>query len=169
MVVCACGRGGDFKREREGVEARAKTECVVIISRILATKWIKERQQWLFFSRIVAWRWAIENGRNALLSCADVQWTDREGAHRAGIALWLERRTRDQKVASSNPGRSSGRIFFSRISFLCWLTLISVSVPPHVTAVARKRPRSFCQKCSGRLQINTPYSVISYDDVKETI
>ena len=37
----------------------------------------------------------------------------------AGIALWLERRTRDPKVAGSNPCRSGGRIFFSRVSFLC--------------------------------------------------
>ena len=42
------------------------------------------------------------------------------------------------------------------------LTLISVSVPPRVTAVARKRSRSVCQKCRwqlGQLQLNThtPY------------
>ena len=52
----------------------------------------------------------------------------------------------DQMVAGSNPCRSSGSIFFSRVTFLCWL--ISVSVPPTcVTAVACKRPRWFCQKC----------------------
>ena len=32
---------------------------------------------------------------------------------------WLERRTRDRKVAGSNPCRSGGRIFFSRVNFLC--------------------------------------------------
>ena len=37
----------------------------------------------------------------------------------AGIACWLERRTRDRKVASSNLGRSGGRIFFSRVNFVC--------------------------------------------------
>ena len=37
----------------------------------------------------------------------------------AGIAQWLERRTRDRKVAGSNPCRSGGRIFFSRVNFLC--------------------------------------------------
>ena len=31
----------------------------------------------------------------------------------------LERRTRDRKVAGSNPGRSGGRIFFSMVNFLC--------------------------------------------------
>ena len=36
-------------------------------------------------------------------------------------AQWLERRIRDQKVVGSNPCRSGGRIFFSRVNFLCWL------------------------------------------------
>ena len=36
----------------------------------------------------------------------------------AGIARWLERRTRDRKVASSNPGESGGRIFFSWVNSL---------------------------------------------------
>ena len=37
----------------------------------------------------------------------------------AVIAQWLERRTRDRKVAGSNPCWSGGRIFFSRVNFLC--------------------------------------------------
>ena len=37
----------------------------------------------------------------------------------AGIACWLERRTRDQKIANSNPGRSGGRNFFLRVNFVC--------------------------------------------------
>ena len=37
----------------------------------------------------------------------------------AGVARWLERRTRDRKVVSLNPGRSGGRIFFSRVNFVC--------------------------------------------------
>ena len=57
----------------------------------------------------------------------------------------LERRTRDLKVTGSNPCRSGGRIFFSRVDFLCWL-LFRYPFHPRVTAVARKRPRSFCQK-----------------------
>ena len=39
----------------------------------------------------------------------------------AGIAQWLEHRTRDWKVAGSNPCWNGGRIFFSRVDFLCWL------------------------------------------------
>ena len=63
-----------------------------------------------------------------------------------GIAQWLERRTRDRKVAGSNPCWSGGRTFFSRVNFLCWL-LFRYPFHPHVTTVARKRPRSCCQKC----------------------
>ena len=63
----------------------------------------------------------------------------------AGIAQWLERRTRDRKVAGSNPCWSGGRIFFSRVNFLCWL-LFRYPFHPRVTAVARKRPQSSCQK-----------------------
>ena len=61
-------------------------------------------------------------------------------------AQWLERRTRDRKVAGSSPGRIGGikKILRGQLSVL---TLISVSVPPRVTAVARKKSRSFCQKC----------------------
>ena len=79
------------------------------------------------------WTWT------SLITCCILQ-------HRgAGIAQWLERRTRDRKVPGSSPGRSGGRIFFSRVNFLCWLLLYPFH--PRVTAVARKRSRSFCQKC----------------------
>ena len=37
----------------------------------------------------------------------------------AGIAQRLERRIRDLKVAGSNPCRSGGSIFFSKVDFLC--------------------------------------------------
>ena len=54
----------------------------------------------------------------------------------AGIAQWLERRTRDWKVAGSNPCWNGGRIFFSRVDFLCWL-LFRYPFHPRVTTVAR--------------------------------
>ena len=44
-------------------------------------------------------------------------------------SLLVERRTRDRKIASSDPGRGGGRIFILQ-SYLCALTLFSVSVPP---------------------------------------
>ena len=61
-------------------------------------------------------------------------------------SLLVERRTRDGKVASSNPGRSGGRIFLFK-SQLSVQTLIRCPFHPRVTAVARKRPRSFYQQC----------------------
>ena len=59
------------------------------------------------------------------------------------LALLVECRTRDRKFSSSNPSGSGGRIFFSRV-LLCKMTLMRCSFEPRVTAVAHKRPRSFC-------------------------
>ena len=69
------------------------------------------------------------------------------------IVCWLERRTRDQKVASSNPGRKGGRIFFSRVNFLCRLlfSLHSIPVLPpwHV-----KDPGHSAKSAGGRSHLN---------------
>ena len=75
-----------------------------------------------------------------------------------GIAQWLECRTRDWKVTGSNPCRSGGRIFFCRVDFLCWL-LFRYPFHPRVTAVARKRPRSFCQKCRWQVTAKHAYTL----------
>ena len=42
-------------------------------------------------------------------------------ADEVGIVQWLERPTHDWKVEGLSPCRSGGRIFFSGVSFLCWL------------------------------------------------
>ena len=80
----------------------------------------------------------------------------------AGIAQWLERRrTRDWKpVAGSNPRGcwNGGRIFFSRVDFLCWL-LFRYPFHPRVTTVARKRSRSFCQKCRWQVTAKHAYTL----------
>ena len=52
-------------------------------------------------------------------------------------------RAPDWKVASSNPGWSGGRIFFSRLT-VC--ALIRCLFHPRVTAVGHKIPRSFLPK-----------------------
>ena len=75
-----------------------------------------------------------------------------------GIAQCLERRTRDWKVTGSNPCRSCGRIFFSRVNFLCWL-LFRYPFHPRITAVARKRSRSFCQKCRWQVTAKHAYTL----------
>ena len=76
----------------------------------------------------------------------------------AGIAQWLERRTRDWKVAGSNPCWNGGRIFFSRVDFLCWL-LFRYPFHPRVTAVARNKSRSFCQKCRWQVTAKHAYTL----------
>ena len=76
----------------------------------------------------------------------------------AGIAQWLERRTRDWKVAGLNPCWSGGRIFFSRVDFLCWL-IFRYPFHPRVTAVARKRSRSFRQKCRWQVTAKHAYTL----------
>ena len=74
-----------------------------------------------------------------------ISWSRLEPCKGAGIAQWLERRTRDWKVAGSNPCWNGGKIFFSRVDFLCWLWF-RYPFHPRVTTVARKKSRSFCQK-----------------------
>ena len=75
----------------------------------------------------------------------------------AGMARWLQRQTRDRNVAGSSPGGSGERIFFSRVNFLCWI-LFRYPFQPRVTAVARKRPRSLCQK--GGWQVTVKHTCI---------
>ena len=71
----------------------------------------------------------------------------------AGIACWLERRTRDRKVASPNPGRSEGRIFFS--SQLCVLTLIRCPFHPVLPQLHIKGPGHSAKSAGGRLHLNS--------------
>ena len=48
--------------------------------------------------------------------------------------------------------------FFSRVDFLCWL-LFRYPFHPRVTAVARKRSRSFCQKCRWQVTAKHAYTL----------
>ena len=82
-------------------------------------------------------------------------WQEDRGV---GIAQWLERRTRDWKVMGSNPCWNGGRIFFSRVDFLCWL-LFRYPFHPCVTTVARKKSRSFCQKCRCQVTAKHAYTL----------
>ena len=73
----------------------------------------------------------------------------------SGIAQWLEQQTCDWKVYG--PSRSSGRIVFSSVNFLCWL-LYRDPFHPCVTTVTCKRSLTFCQKC--RWQVRAKYTYI---------
>ena len=86
-----------------------------------------------------------------LFSTMCVIWTV---YHFAGIACWLERLTRDRKVASSNPGRSSRRIFFSRVNFVCWF-LSGVRSTPVLPWWHVKNPGHSAKRAGGRLHLNT--------------
>ena len=84
--------------------------------------------------------------------------TDRTKGTGVGIAQWLEHWTCDWKVVGSNPCRSGGRIFFSRVDFVCWL-LFWYLFHPRVTTEARKRSRSFCQKCMWQVTAKHAYTL----------
>ena len=62
----------------------------------------------------------------------------------AGIAQWVEAGLATERSRVRIPAGAAG-FFFSRVDFLCWL-LFRYPFHPSVTAVARKRPRSICQK-----------------------
>ena len=65
---------------------------------------------------------------------------------------------RSRKVASSNPCRSGGRILFFSVNFLCGL-LFRYPFHHRVTAVARKRSRSFCQKYRWQVAAKHAYTL----------
>ena len=64
-----------------------------------------------------AWKWPMIKDRPSLrttYACVIVRVLV------TGIG-WVESWARYWKVASSSPGRSGERVFFSRVNFLCWL------------------------------------------------
>ena len=75
----------------------------------------------------------------------------------AGIAQWLECWTCDWKVAGSNPCSNGSRIF-PRVTFLCW-PLFQYLFHPCITTVARKRSRSFCQRCRWQVTAKHAYTL----------
>ena len=76
--------------------------------------------------------------------------------------MLVEHRTRDRKVASSNPGRSVARIFFSRVNFLCRL-LFGVSSTPVLPQWHVKDPGHSAKSTDGRFRLNTS---IHFDPTK---
>ena len=74
---------------------------------------------------------------------------------RSQDSLLVERLTHDRKVASSNPGRSSGRIFFSRINFVGCL-LFGVCSNHVLLQWHAKDPGHSAKKC--RWQVTPKYT-----------
>ena len=58
-----------------------------------------------------------------------------------------------KRFTSSNPGRSSGRIFFSGVNFVCWL-LFSVRSTPVLPQWHVKDPSHSAKSAGGRLHLN---------------
>ena len=69
-------------------------------------------------------------------------------------SLLVERRTRDRKVASSNPGRGGGRIFCSRVNFVCCL-IFGVHSCPMLPQWQIKDPGHSAKSGGGTLHLNT--------------
>ena len=73
------------------------------------------------------------------------------------VRVHCKHRTCDWKVASSNPGSSGGRIFFSRVNFVCWL-LFNVHSTPVLPQWHAKDPGHSAKSAGGRwhLNVHTP-------------
>ena len=56
------------------------------------------------------------------------------------------------------PAGAAGEFSLSRVNFLCWL-LFRYPFHPRVTAVARKRSRSSCQKCRWQVTAKHAYTL----------
>ena len=67
----------------------------------------------------------------------------------------VEHLARDWKIASSNPGRVCGRIFFPRLKYLCWLLFGVHSTP--VLLQRHVKATSFCQMC--RRQVTPKHAI----------
>ena len=88
-------------------------------------------------------------GTARILYSITMQLPTKQGTQFSGERWQLNGRAaeRDRKVSGSNPGRSGGRILFSMVNFLCWLLFRYLLPQSYATTVARKRFRSFCQRC----------------------
>ena len=77
---------------------------------------------------------------------------------RVRIACWLEHWTCDWKVVSSNPGRSGGRFFLSRVNFVCWLSF-GVHSTPVLLQWHVKYPGHSAKSADDRSHLNAHASV----------
>ena len=86
----------------------------------------------------------------------------------AGTACWLERWTCDRKITCSNPCRSGGRMFFSRVNFVCWL-LFSVHSTPTLPQWHVKDPSHSAKSAGGRLHLNTHTPLTQWSQSGQTM
>ena len=72
---------------------------------------------------------------------------------------WLERQTRDWKVAGSNPCHEQWEFFFLQGRLSVLTVLFWYPFHPCVTEVAHKRSWSFCQKCRWQVTAKHAYTL----------
>ena len=77
------------------------------------------------------------------------------------IAQWLERRTRIERSRVRIPAGAAGEFSFPGSTFCA--DLFQYPFYPRVTAVAHKRPRSFCQK--HRWQVTAKHAYVALHEV----
>ena len=73
------------------------------------------------------------------------------------IAQLVERRSRVPKAWGLMPAGAAGEFSSPELTFCA--DSYSVSLSPRVTAVARKRPRKFCQKCKCQVSPKHAYTL----------
>ena len=71
-----------------------------------------------------------------------------------GIAQWLVCRTCNQKDLGLSPHRSSRRIFFYMVSFLCWL-YFGIFSTPTLPQLHVKYPGQYAKSAGGRFKLNS--------------
>ena len=78
----------------------------------------------------------------------------------AGRARWLGHRTRDREVAGFESRQERREKVYSTWSTFC---ADSFRYPFHITALARKRSLSFCQKCRWQVTAKHAYTLCDFE------
>ena len=90
-------------------------------SRLLILNWL-----WFFHTIILNWLWFFHT---IILNWLRFFHTTMPRVLGSQDSFLVKRQNGDRKVASSSPGRSSGRIVFSIVNFLCRLLFSVCSTP----------------------------------------
>ena len=104
----------------------------------------------VFKSFILKWFFSRVSALDVLILC----WSNILAGLGSRDKLLVKPRTRDRMVESSNPGRSGGIIFFSRVNFVCWL-LFGVRSTSMLRQWHVKDPGHSAKSAGGKLHLHT--------------
>ena len=99
---------------------------------------------------ILKWFFSRVSALDVLILC----WSNILAGLGSRDKLLVKPRTRDRMVESSNPGRSGGIIFFSRVNFVCWL-LFGVRSTSMLRQWHVKDPGHSAKSAGGKLHLHT--------------